>query len=94
MGVPGCPEFAACTASMESVRMVLILSRSRFGSLTLAPSADHGECFQVPASFRCASAMDGQKIFYVREKLKMLQKSPAMQARQKKTAHRIIRLKE
>src|SRR5437764_4253628 len=24
MGVPGCPEFACCTASMESVRMVLM----------------------------------------------------------------------
>src|SRR6266849_2652120 len=30
MGVPGCPEFAACTPSMDKVRMVLILVRSMF----------------------------------------------------------------
>src|SRR5271166_3728920 len=29
MGVPGCPELAACTASIESVRMVLMHVRSR-----------------------------------------------------------------
>src|SRR5277367_2756601 len=28
MGVPGCPELAACTASMESVRIVLMQSIS------------------------------------------------------------------
>src|SRR6516164_10419068 len=28
IGVPGCPEFACCTASMERVRMVLIQSWS------------------------------------------------------------------
>src|SRR5262245_35348119 len=28
MGVPGCPDFACCTASIESVRMVLIHSWS------------------------------------------------------------------
>src|SRR5208283_2535998 len=28
MGVPGCPELAACTASIESVRIVLMLVRS------------------------------------------------------------------
>src|ERR1700740_692568 len=28
IGVPGCPELAACTASMERVRIVLILVRS------------------------------------------------------------------
>src|SRR5271155_5665647 len=30
MGVPGCPEFAACTASMHNVRMVLMLVKSMF----------------------------------------------------------------
>src|SRR5271170_4763409 len=30
MGVPGCPEFAACTPSMDKVRMVLMLVRSMF----------------------------------------------------------------
>src|SRR5262245_5637681 len=29
IGVPGCPELACCTASMESVRMVLMESVSR-----------------------------------------------------------------
>jgi hypothetical protein len=33
MGVPGCPEFAACTPSMERVRMVLILVKSIPGSV-------------------------------------------------------------
>src|SRR5437588_7474906 len=28
MGVPGCPELACCTASMDKVRMVLMLNRS------------------------------------------------------------------
>src|SRR5271154_6172265 len=28
MGVPGCPEFAACTASMAKLRMVFMLVRS------------------------------------------------------------------
>src|SRR5436189_6458302 len=28
IGVPGCPEFAACTASMDKVRMVLIVNSS------------------------------------------------------------------
>jgi hypothetical protein len=28
MGVPGCPELAACTASIERVRIVFILVRS------------------------------------------------------------------
>src|SRR5687767_9246501 len=28
MGVPGCPEFAACTASMDKVRIVLIVNSS------------------------------------------------------------------
>ena len=30
MGVPGCPEFAAWIASMDKVRMVLMLVRSMF----------------------------------------------------------------
>src|ERR1700690_3972562 len=30
MGVPGCPESAACTASMHNVRIVLILVESMF----------------------------------------------------------------
>src|SRR5437867_8805360 len=29
IGVPGCPDFAACTASIASVRMVLMVRRSR-----------------------------------------------------------------
>src|SRR5215831_10999913 len=31
IGVPGCPELAACTASMDRVRMVLMQRRSRSG---------------------------------------------------------------
>ena len=31
MAVPGCPEFAFCTASMASVRMVVIDSSSTEG---------------------------------------------------------------
>src|SRR5215469_1004965 len=30
IGVPGCPEFAVCTASMDSVRIVLMQVRSMF----------------------------------------------------------------
>ena len=29
IGVPGCPDFAVCTASIESVRMVLMVRRWR-----------------------------------------------------------------
>src|SRR5450432_3466566 len=39
MGVPGWPELAACTASIDKVRMVLMLSWSRLGSLTPSPVA-------------------------------------------------------
>src|ERR1700722_19869041 len=39
MGAPGWPEFACCTASIARVRVVLMLNRSRFGWLTLAPVA-------------------------------------------------------
>jgi hypothetical protein len=38
MGVPGCPELAACTASMESVRIVLMQSIS-IGVATLGIEA-------------------------------------------------------
>jgi len=31
IGAPGCPEFAFCTASIDSVRMVSIASRSSVG---------------------------------------------------------------
>src|SRR5271165_1141935 len=41
MGVPGCPEFAACTPSMESVRMVLILVSSMDGG---AGDCSAGDC--------------------------------------------------
>src|SRR5215470_12874918 len=34
IGVPGCPELAACTPSMESVRMVLMLVCSIVSSAT------------------------------------------------------------
>ena len=34
MGVPGCPEFACCTASMLRVLIVLIESKSLVGILT------------------------------------------------------------
>src|SRR5258705_4525885 len=37
MGVPGCPDLAACTASMDSVRIVLMASRSRSASLMAPP---------------------------------------------------------
>src|SRR5262249_50411215 len=37
MGVPGWPDLAACTASIESVRIVLIQSRSL--ELSMAPVA-------------------------------------------------------
>src|SRR6185369_14161933 len=37
MGVPGCPDLAACTASMDSVRIVLMASRSRSPSLMAPP---------------------------------------------------------
>src|SRR5215469_2223519 len=37
IGAPGWPEFACCTASIESVRMVLIQSWSMFGWLTVTP---------------------------------------------------------
>src|SRR5437870_5488707 len=36
IGVPGWPEFACCTASMASVRMVLMQSRSRSDALVAA----------------------------------------------------------
>src|SRR5438034_2514345 len=39
MGVPGCPDLAACTASMDSVRIVLMASRSRSPSLMAPPFA-------------------------------------------------------
>src|SRR5213594_2826613 len=39
MGVPGCPDLAACTASMDSVRIVLMASRSRSLSLMAPPFA-------------------------------------------------------
>src|SRR5215467_2975636 len=38
MGVPGCPDFACCTASIESVRMVLIHSWS--SAVSISGSAD------------------------------------------------------
>src|SRR5882762_12011983 len=44
MGAPGWPELACCTASIESVRIVLIQSWSRFGWLTKTPSQDRIGC--------------------------------------------------
>src|SRR5579863_9378515 len=32
IGIPGCPELAACTASIESIRMVLIQRSSRLAA--------------------------------------------------------------
>ena len=40
MGVPGCPESAFCTASMESVRMVLMHNSSIDGADDDATAAE------------------------------------------------------
>ena len=73
MGVPGCPELAACTASMDSVRMVLMLRRSRFcsafGWLTFTPVAGDSNARRVWSGFRCAARLHGRKGFYAKSGL-------------------------
>src|SRR5579862_8103302 len=55
MGVPGWPEFAFCTASIDSVRMVLMQSWSRslsdglnVASRGFAPSIENVDAFGEP----------------------------------------------
>src|SRR5258708_33637526 len=55
MGVPGCPEPAFSTASMDSVRMVLMQSRSR----SAAAAARAGALMAPPNLAREARAGDG-----------------------------------
>src|ERR1700740_1439429 len=53
IGVPGCPELAACTASMERVRIVLMLVRSMLsitGEMGDAIAALIESPFAVPSS--------------------------------------------
>src|SRR5580693_7894750 len=73
MGVPGWPELAACTASMDNVRMVLMLRRSRFcsafGWLTFTPVAGDSDARRVWSGFRCAARLHGRKGFYAKSGL-------------------------
>src|SRR5208282_1863022 len=60
MGVPGCPDFACWTASIERVRIVLIASRSRSSLFMPLNSQSPHQCFgqlgfggflEMPAEF-------------------------------------------
>ncbi len=51
IGIPGCPEFAAWTASIERARMALAIGAMRDGS-RLIREAPAGSCFYAPQSRR------------------------------------------
>jgi hypothetical protein len=56
MAVPGCPEFACCTASMDKVRMVLMQSWSIFPSTDSDPGMLDAMSFLSPGRRGLGSA--------------------------------------
>ena len=51
MGAPGCPEFACCTASMASVRMVLMHNVSSCLLVNVCSLVTMGESFHFMNGF-------------------------------------------